>query len=98
MAVDRHWNADPAELVALEHDLAELVHGRRPPWQSRAACRGMDPSVFVIAHGGNGDRARAVCADCPVVGECAAYGEATGSPGVWGGVLRGSRARRASAA
>jgi len=50
-------------------------------WQTKAACRGMDPEIFMpLETGGNiskkvrahNDRARAICAKCPVVEQCKA--------------------------
>jgi hypothetical protein len=40
-------------------------------WRSRAACRELDPDTFFPATGGpEVDRAKAVCADCPVRSAC----------------------------
>jgi len=70
-------------------------------WQDRAACRGMDVSLFV---GPDGERrpereareakAKAVCASCPVRAQCLDY--ALGKSikhGIWGGLNEEERAR-----
>lgn len=71
------------------------------PWTSRAACAD-HPDVEVVATDSTsiGKRPKAwmwpilrLCDRCPVTAECLAYGQATKSDGVWGGVLleRGKR-------
>lgn len=42
----------------------------RPEWQSRAACAGMDQSIFFPPGGGSVKRAKKVCANCPVKAQC----------------------------
>lgn len=61
------------------------------PWKDQAICRGMDPNFFQMEVGESPDQAKAVCRQCPVQAPCLAYGLRTGSVGVWGGVLLGSR-------
>lgn len=41
-------------------------------WQKQAACLGENLTVFFPSHG-DYERARKVCADCPVTSECLAY-------------------------
>lgn len=78
-------------------------------WMGRAACRGMDTRIFFPERGDWRalERAKAVCAGCPVTEECFAYavtgmmgGGAFVRDGVWGGrsgrQLRGSKAARAA--
>jgi len=68
-------------------------------WQARAACRGMDVSVFFSPHYERGDsrrrreeRARTVCRGCPVLESCAAFAVRTGQAfGVWGGLTEADR-------
>lgn len=63
------------------------------PWQDDAACRGMGVTFFipevpltpltaVLVQ-----RAKAVCATCPVAEECLLYARRRQASGVWGGVL-----------
>ncbi|MGI8755314.1 MAG: WhiB family transcriptional regulator [Acidimicrobiales bacterium] len=63
--------ARPGDPVA---DPAELIRAwiGRPSWHRRAACRGVDTTVFFPVLGGNYARARAVCARCPTAGPCLA--------------------------
>jgi len=59
-------------------------------WRHDAECRGENPELFFPV--GTGDsavyqavRAKAVCARCPVAGDCLAWALATGQDaGVWG--------------
>jgi WhiB family redox-sensing transcriptional regulator len=73
----------------------------RPAWQRRAACRGERIEVFVQSRGRIGyDRARSLCARCPVCEPCLAYALADDlMVGVWGGTTaqerRAMRSRRA---
>jgi WhiB family redox-sensing transcriptional regulator len=65
----------------------------RPAWQTRGACRGLDPNMFFPDRGDMLGAARAVCAGCPVAAEC--FDWAMGQPaqlvGVWGGVSHRER-------
>jgi WhiB family redox-sensing transcriptional regulator len=74
----------------MEHDLA---------WQDNAACRGEDPDTFFHPEGERGPAreareraAKAVCAACPVLAQCAAHALAVREPyGVWGGMSEDER-------
>jgi WhiB family redox-sensing transcriptional regulator len=63
-------------------------------WQVRAACRGIDTSVFFHPDNERGPsrmrrekQAKAVCASCPVISECRRWALAAREPyGVWGGL------------
>lgn len=65
---------------------------KRPEWFDRAACRGLDPSLFYSDRDGNSDinmtSAIAVCRECPVILECLKYAIEIGEDdyGIWGGV------------
>ena len=82
-------------------------------WQMQAACRGEDSAVFFHPEGERGaarvirtNRAKAVCAECPVRQACLDHALAVREPyGIWGGLSederralkrRAARARRAS--
>src|SRR4051794_35371648 len=68
-------------------------------WQLAGACRRSDPDVFFHPDGERGPRrrareeaAKAVCAGCPVLAECAAHALAVREPyGVWGGMTEDER-------
>ncbi|GAA1327919.1 transcription factor WhiB [Leucobacter komagatae] len=80
-------------------------------WREQAACLTVDPELFFPV-GNTGpavdqiERAKAVCARCPVTEMCLQYAMDTGQDsGVWGGLSederralkrRAARARRAS--
>ena len=68
-------------------------------WQSEAACRGMDSSVFFTPHGERGPERRQreeaayeICRRCPVRLPCADFAEASNQHyGVWGGRTEAER-------
>jgi len=80
-------------------------------WRDKAACLTVDPELFFPV-GNTGpaldqiDKAKQVCAQCPVVENCLQYAiESNQDSGVWGGLSederralkrRAARARRAS--
>src|SRR4051794_34008909 len=68
-------------------------------WQLAGACRGYDPDVFFHPEGERGSRrrareaaAKAICAECPVLVQCARHALAVREPyGVWGGMTEDER-------
>jgi WhiB family redox-sensing transcriptional regulator len=68
-------------------------------WQLDAACRGLDTETFFHPDNERGPRrvareaaAKAVCARCPVIRECAAHALRAREPyGVWGGLSETER-------
>ncbi|MCW2527286.1 MAG: WhiB family regulatory protein [Pseudonocardiales bacterium] len=68
-------------------------------WQSRAACRGADTSLFFHPFNERGtDRrrrernAKAICGGCPVKVECLQWALSVHEPyGTWGGLTVGER-------
>jgi WhiB family redox-sensing transcriptional regulator len=68
-------------------------------WQLSARCRGLDPEIFFHPEGERGAArlarertAKAVCATCPVIAECAAHALSVREPyGVWGGLSEDDR-------
>lgn len=70
-------------------------------WQRRAACRNLDSSMFFPRPGERGlrrqrreDRAKAVCAVCPVRAECLEHSLRVQEPhGIWGGLSETERPR-----
>jgi WhiB family redox-sensing transcriptional regulator len=68
-------------------------------WQLHGACRAEDTALFFHPEGERGPRklaretaAKAVCAGCPVIAECAAHALASREPyGVWGGLSESER-------
>lgn len=72
-------------------------------WRLRAACAGMateNYDVFYSASPGaarklHDDRAKAICAQCPVSVECLDYADEHGiSSGIWGGMTGHERGKR----
>jgi len=68
-------------------------------WQLDAACRGGDTEQFFHPENERGPRraareaaAKAICAQCPVIRECASYALRTREPyGIWGGLGESER-------
>jgi WhiB family transcriptional regulator, redox-sensing transcriptional regulator len=68
-------------------------------WRLRAACRQVDSAVFFPPDGerppqrdARETRAKAICASCPVLRQCAAYAIRYGERyGVWGGLSERER-------
>lgn len=74
-------------------------------WQLSGACRGEDPSLFFHPDGERGPirmarelAAKAVCARCPVLIQCAAHALRVREPyGVWGAMSEDEREQLYSA-
>lgn len=63
-------------------------------WMAQGNCRNFAPAVFFPADGAGVDRARKVCATCPVVKTCLEYALAEHiDHGVWGGCSERERRR-----
>lgn len=68
-------------------------------WQLEAACRGMDSEVFFHPDGQRGaaraqreQRAKQICATCPVLEQCREHALRVREPyGVWGGLTEDER-------
>lgn len=68
-------------------------------WQLHGACRGADADLFFHPEGERGPSrvarelaAKALCARCPVLQQCAAHALAAREPyGVWGGLSESDR-------
>lgn len=65
-------------------------------WQRRAACRGMT-AAFFPERGADQTEAKAVCAECPVIVQCAEAGRYERF-GIWAGKSERSRKRGRSGA
>ena len=71
-------------------------------WQMRGACRSYDSSIFFHPEGERGpskaardQAAKAICAGCPVMTQCASHALETREPyGVWGGLSEDDRLDR----
>ena len=71
-------------------------------WQLQGSCRGADPDLFFHPEGERGPAragretaAKAICASCPVLQQCAAHALAVREPyGVWGGMSEEDREAR----
>jgi WhiB family transcriptional regulator, redox-sensing transcriptional regulator len=67
---------------------------RTPPWMLRASCRDAAPGEFFPSDGVGVERARRVCAECPVTSECLEYALTYRiDHGVWGGCSERERRR-----
>jgi len=69
------------------------------PWRERAACRDLDTDLFFPVGEGaeaqaQADAAKAVCASCPVRGDCLDFAIATRQEaGIFGGMTEEDRRR-----
>lgn len=63
-------------------------------WRQRAACRGVDPSIFYPASDDDCEEAKTICASCTVRQPCLEYSLAARErEGVWGGLNERERRR-----
>jgi WhiB family transcriptional regulator, redox-sensing transcriptional regulator len=90
---DEHPSKKTKTNKALASKLASLEAEAR--WQDRAACKGMDPTLFfgpehtevVKEKRDREEAAKAVCRACPVQQECLEHAlEAKEAYGIWGGL------------
>jgi len=80
MVMDTHLSPEP------DH--------RTPRWMSRAICRDAAPGAFFPSDGVGVERARRVCAACPVKAECLEYAlDYRIDHGIWGGCSERERRR-----
>jgi len=76
----------------LTEELSGLVGS--PVWWFEGLCAQTDPELFFPEKGGSVREAKAVCAGCPVRGDCLEYALAHGERyGVWGGTSEHERRR-----
>jgi WhiB family transcriptional regulator, redox-sensing transcriptional regulator len=90
---DEHPSNKTKTAKALASKLASLEAEAR--WQDRAACKGMDPTIFfgpehtevVKEKRDREEAAKAVCRTCPVNQECLEHAlESKEAYGIWGGL------------
>ncbi len=63
-------------------------------WSTRAACKGLDPSIFYPPTDEEAEEAKAICAVCPVQVECLEHAISLREKnGVWGGATERERLR-----
>lgn len=78
----------PAGVLAFFEALGPLPGG----WANRAACRGLPTGWFFPDRGEPVADAQAVCATCPVAGDCLAWAVAVPEKmGIWGGTTGRTR-------
>lgn len=65
---------------------------REQPWRAKAACAGMDPSLFYPEDSVGVSEARLVCSTCPVRRPCLDVGMGE-EWGTWGGASQKARKR-----
>jgi WhiB family redox-sensing transcriptional regulator len=63
------------------------------PWAADAACRGLDPNLFLPERGDRNHEAVAVCHGCEVREACLEYAIEHRAAGVWGGTSERERRR-----
>jgi WhiB family transcriptional regulator, redox-sensing transcriptional regulator len=63
----------------------------REAWQSKAACRGIDPNLFFPIKPEEESAAKDICKDCTVREECLDSALAGREKGIWGGMTEKER-------
>ena len=75
-------------------DQTPLPDHHTPPWMQQALCREASAGEFFPSDGVGVERARRVCAECPVKAECLEYALVYRiDHGVWGGCSERERRR-----
>ena len=74
-------------------DLAALLRRVRPEWHGDALCKEHPELNFFPGQGEDLSSARAICARCAVIAECAAAGAEGDEAGIWGGTTQRARQR-----
>jgi WhiB family redox-sensing transcriptional regulator len=70
------------------------TNNRSTEWMGQGNCRNFPPAMFFPSDGAGVDRARAICASCPVTQPCLEYALAEHiDHGVWGGCSERERRR-----
>ena len=86
--IDVYRPEEPAVVLAeaAERLILAVTNGRRDPmWHTEALCRGTmrgGVSPWFTSHRGDQATAKALCAACPVAGDCS---QARQPHGIWGG-------------
>ena len=82
-------NGRPTELLGAGPD-----PDSETAWMAEGNCRLHPPATFFPSDGVGVDRARKICRDCPVMGQCLEYAlEERIDHGVWGGCSERERRR-----
>jgi hypothetical protein len=77
--------------------LLEAIAARQPAWMAEAACRDADRALFFPERGESVEPAKALCAECLTIDECAAYAKSEGMRfGIWAGESARQRTRKAA--
>jgi WhiB family redox-sensing transcriptional regulator len=88
-STDRHETGRPVELSTAPHDPDSPT-----AWMADGNCRLHPPATFFPSDGVGVDRARKICAGCPVAERCLEYAlEHHIEHGVWGGCSERERRR-----
>ncbi len=97
-----YYRGDPADLVGQDFDLEawrRRIVGPRPDWHQRAACIGVETSVFFPDKGGTVKAALEVCGRCIVRTDCLEWAITEGiEDGVLGGMTATARVAHRRAA
>lgn len=84
----------PEQLSARTPEILPEDYSEAARWMVSALCRDRDPELFFPQDGVGVERARRVCAQCPVKDECLEYALKTRQEhGVWGGASERERRR-----
>ena len=62
-------------------------------WMESAVCASADPEEWFPEKGVRADKAKKICATCPVIDECLQFALKNNETGIWGGTSRRERVR-----
>jgi WhiB family redox-sensing transcriptional regulator len=83
----------PCEAVSID-SIPAAGSSRSTEWMSLGICRNFAPEVFFPADGAGVEKARKICAVCPVKEHCLEYAVSEQiEHGVWGGMSERARRR-----
>lgn len=69
----------------------DIMLPERPTWHSRGACKGKGQLFFNDKKRTSVNKAKALCATCPVQVQCLEYAMRNEDYGVWGGMTLNER-------
>jgi WhiB family transcriptional regulator, redox-sensing transcriptional regulator len=82
------------ETAAMDMDPAASADDTATAWMAAGNCRLYPPATFFPSDGVGVEKARKICAGCPVTGQCLDYAlEHRIDHGVWGGCSERERRR-----
>jgi WhiB family redox-sensing transcriptional regulator len=80
-------------------NLRQVIIDQQDPWRLHAACRGLNPTLFMSTNPADVASAADICSACPALSRCATYADQHAEKiGVWGGDDRSPKTRELTVA